>query len=597
MRATKVRFKSSYSVVELSEIADTFKLCGSAITSLAAYEQMEGLLAENRFLRTSSIPVCTQCLEQAGYIRQQWHHQLVTACPEHKVMLLAVCPECNEHITLKRPSVTHCRCGFNLVDAPATVATVADLFVSRMLVRGGETCEGLGFRPKNIDAFLLFLANLTLPVAQRKNAPITCSRALEINMASYEFAVDLLPRFAAWVKGRVLDANRQSNGRFMAHLGGWYKELNTDFSGEAYGSVREETYRTILEHAVAPINRKMKQIGAELLGLKSSLTAAEAARTLRSSPDRIVALVKSGQLPGVILNGAVNEFCLVKRSDVEAHQQAAADFVHGKDLLKVLGVTRRARDRLIEVGVLHAVAEGQRPLFSRGDYRKSEAMALLALLGDGCPETDQAQGIALEEISAKRFSHGQANHLWCRIFAREIKPLCRVKGLPGLSAFRFDESDVIGASRESPRLIELTITELAKVAGWKHETIKGWIEAGYLHARIESGKKSQWLISLVDLICFLSTHVVAADAAVRLGSKSVWLMKPLMTAGVLAEGAHQTSAGTQRGVLFSTDALVNVASKRASTWSRPSSIALSGPSTVSALTTVVDRFCGTASST
>ena len=214
LRPSKVRFKASYSVSELSEIADTFELCGSVITNLAAYEQVNGSLSENQFLRTSFVPVCTQCLDQAAYIRQPWHHQLLTACPEHKVMLLAVCPECNEHINLKRSSVTHCRCGFNLVNAPTTAAPASDLLVSRLLVRGNsETCQGLRFQPKNIDAFVLFLANLTLPVAQRKNAPITWSRALEINMSSYEFAVDLLPRFAAWVKDRVLDANRQADGR------------------------------------------------------------------------------------------------------------------------------------------------------------------------------------------------------------------------------------------------------------------------------------------------------------------------------------------------------------------------------------------------
>lgn len=103
-------------------------------------------------------------------------------------------------------------------------------------------------------------------------------------------------------------------------------------------------------------------------------------------------------------------------------------------------------------------------------------------------------------------------------------------------------------------------------------------------------------VALADLITFLSTYVVAGDTAERLGSKTLWLMKPLQTAGVFARGAHETSSGNQRGVLFSVDALVNVASMRASTWTRPTRIAARQPSRILDLRDVADGFCGEAES-
>ena len=595
LRSAKVRYKGLYTREEVAAITDTLGLDEAIIKSLVAYDAVNGSLAQGRFLRTASVPVCVSCLQQEDYIRQSWHHQLITACPVHNIRLLATCPECDEPLDLKRASIMHCRCGYRLTDAPTVKADEANLFVAGVLERGSEvSCAGLNSQPPDIDSFLLYLANLTLETQHRKNAPIDWERAQQVNQASYSIAVDLLPRFRSFVLERVRAANERTSSRFMASLGPWYRELNAAFAGDAYAPVRVEAYRVILEHAQAPINRKMKQIGAELLGMKALLTAAEVARTLKTSADRVVALVKNGALPGVIVQAAANEFCMVQRSDVEAHQQAAADYVNAKELLKILGTTRRVRDRLFEAGLLHPVSADQRPLFARGDFSKKEALGLLSTLSDGCPEIDHTvEGICLADISEKRFSRQQANELLGKIFSGEIKPLGRVSKVYGLSGFVFDEAMIVDTTRDHTKLIELTITELTKITRWKHQTIKGWIDAGFLIARVDPSR-NQVLVSLPNLISFLSTHVVAADAAERMDSKSVWLMRPLMTAGVLAQGTHDTKAGTRRGVLFSTDALINVASKRTPKWSRPSA-SKQQPRSDLALSAVVDRFCGSRS--
>jgi hypothetical protein len=374
----------------------------------------------------------------------------------------------------------------------------------------------------------------------------------------------------------------------MANLGSWYRELNTVFAGEVYSPIREVAHRVILERANTPINRKMKQIGAELLGLKATLTAAEAARTLKSSADRIVALVKSGDLDGTILQGATSEFCLVKRAAVDAHQQAAADFLYGKDVLKLLGISRRTRDRLTEVGLLSPVAEMQRPLFARGDYRRSEALALLERLTEDCREIDEPKSsLSFSDISGRRFSNAQAYDLLRQIFAGGLRPLGRVRGIQGFAAFRFDEEALEKVLVQHSTGIEFTITDLTKITPWKHQTIRGWIDAGRLRARVEPGKKYRTFIGLADLIAFLSTHVVAADAADRLGSKSVWFKEPMRKVGALVTGPL---GEIESGLLFSVDALVNIASDRAPTWTRPSKPS-PRESQNAALKALVDQFC------
>lgn len=574
LRQTGLRLKACYGDEDLLGITNILELDLQQLRSMTSFPKVLGSIPAGYFLRTSSIPVCPHCLKDSGYIRQAWHHELVTACPDHQVLLLDRCPDCESPLELNRASVSVCRCGYDLTEACVASADTANLFIAGVLMSkdGMGIISGLNPSPQDIDAFLLFLANLSLPASQRKNAPISWARALEINQASYMLAEDLPSRFQRFVLDRVEAANQQESSRFIANLGSWYRELNTGFASEAYAPVREVAYRVILERAKAPINRKMKQLGAELLGLKATYTAAEAARILRSSADRIVALVKTGQLKGTILQGASNEFCLIERADIEAHQQAAADLMSGKDLLKLLGATRRVRDRLIEIGALHPVSSDQCPLFAKGDFRRSEALALLSGLTEGAPgKAVVSSVIALDEISGKRFSNQQANELYRRIFSGEIRPVAQVPGVHGLAALRFDEMEILENLRLGPGLIELTITDLTKITRWKHETLASWIEQGFLPARSEQHDgKRRIFIALSDLIAFLSTYVVVADAAERLGSKSVWVSKPLSTVGVLAKGAHTTSTGAQRGLLFSVDALVNVASGREPGWRRQS---------------------------
>ncbi|MNQ62815.1 Helix-turn-helix domain protein [compost metagenome] len=382
-------------------------------------------------------------------------------------------------------------------------------------------------------------------------------------------AEDLPNRFHAFVQNKVQAANRLKSSRFVHNLGPWYKELNATFASTAYSSVRATVCSVMLEQADAPINRKMKYIAAELLGLKKTFTASEAARLLGSSPDRIVSLVKTGQLAGEIMSGAAVEFCVVDRSALEAQQHAAKGFVAGKELLSLLNITRRVRERLLASGVLSRVPDSDKPLFAKGDYRVEDIQRLVDILAEGCRHDASASGLGLDEISGKRFSSQQMHELYRLIFSGQIKPVGRDTAIQGLAAFRFDHDELLGHLRLEPSLPELSITDLTKITRWKHETIKAWVDRGLLPARTELDEgKRRVFISVANLVAFLSRYVVAADAAERLGSRSIWLTKPLKIKGVLAQGAHATSEGSQRGLLLSADALINVASGRTSDWAR-----------------------------
>ena len=575
LRPIGIRLKAQYSPRELQAIAEYHGLELQQLQRLASFPTINGSLVTGAFMRKAAIAVCPECLGQADYIRQAWHHELFTACPTHRVLLMEQCPECDAPAELNRGAVSRCRCGYALSEARGRPADAANLFISSVLLaEPSRPCVLSGLSdepgvPEDVDKFLLFLANLTLPTPQRKNAAISFHRALEINEASFVLAEDLPERFRVYVQNKVQAANQLKSSRFVHNLGPWYKELNATFTSAAYSSVRATVCSVMLEQADAPINRKMKYIAAELLGLKKTFTASEAARLLGSSPDRIVSLVKTGQLSGEIMSGAAVEFCVVDRSAVEAQQQSAKGLVAGKELLSLLNISRRVRERLLASGVLSRVTGSDKPLFAKGDYRMEDIQHLVDTLAEGCRHVASTSGLGLDDISGKRFSNQQMHELYRLIFSGQIKPVVRDAGIQGLAAFRFDHDELLGHLRQEPTLPELSITDLTKVTRWKHETIKAWIDRGLLPARIEFDEgKHRVFISVANLVTFLSRYVVAADAAERLGSKSIWLTKSLKTKGVLAQGAHATREGSQRGVLLSADALINVASGRSSDWAR-----------------------------
>lgn len=574
LRPTGVRLKSRYTEAERSAIAQYHGLDVQRLDRLATFPAVEGSMADGLFLR-KVVPVCPECLQLSGHIRQAWHHQLFTACPQHQVRLIAECPDCESSLELNRGAVSHCGCGCDLSRANAQPAGAANLLVSSILLRTGEHRQALsGLNevsgvPQDIDRFLLFLANLTLQVPHRKNAAIDFRRAVEINQACHVMAQDLSSGFRTFVLTKVQAANQADSRQFIRHLGAWYRELNASFNSAAYAPVRAIVADIILGHAHAPINRKMKHIGAELLGLKATFTATEAARLLGSSPDRIVSFVKTGQLQGKVMQGALVDFCLVDRAAVEALQQAAEGLVTSKDVLRLLNISRGVRARLLESGTLNRVADSDRPLFAKGEFRGMDVQRLIDVLADA-PETSVChKTLGIEDISAKRFSYHQACEIYRLIFTGQIKPVSRIAEVQGLAAFGFDQEEILGHLRQDPALFELSITDLTKMTRWKHETIKGWVERGLLPARAEPlGGQRRVFISVANLVTFLSTHLVAADAAERLGSKSVVLTNSLASKGVMARGAHVTREGTQRGGLISVDALINVAIGRAPGWHR-----------------------------
>ena len=93
-----------------------------------------GIYLPRCFLRKDNIPICPLCLQDAAYIRQQWHYSIYTACTEHQCALIDTCPKCASNINyLESEQLGSCSCGFEFKNADTEKASDSHLKLSSVV--------------------------------------------------------------------------------------------------------------------------------------------------------------------------------------------------------------------------------------------------------------------------------------------------------------------------------------------------------------------------------------------------------------------------------------------------------------------------------
>lgn len=105
LRPAGVRIKARYTGDDLVALAQVHGLPPQQLQQLSSYSAIRGSISAGAFLRKGEIAICPTCLREAGYIRQAWHHELITVCPTHRVQLVDHCPACEAPLELNRASV------------------------------------------------------------------------------------------------------------------------------------------------------------------------------------------------------------------------------------------------------------------------------------------------------------------------------------------------------------------------------------------------------------------------------------------------------------------------------------------------------------
>src|SRR5450830_814478 len=88
--------------------------------------------------RAHSDAVCPACMAESPYLRHDWGHAYVTACPKHRLQLVDQCNACGEHLSPMRLYIGLCTCGQDLGRLPRVLATKSQLWLSTLI---GGNCS------------------------------------------------------------------------------------------------------------------------------------------------------------------------------------------------------------------------------------------------------------------------------------------------------------------------------------------------------------------------------------------------------------------------------------------------------------------------
>ncbi len=581
LRSLGLKPRVDYSAQDVAVLAEECGVAVERIRSRNPLRQSPIPLLRHRFQRSSGIPVCPACLAEQAYLRQAWSHDLVVACPRHGIGLIEACPSCEAPLTLDRQRVDTCDCGQVLSDVPPRSASVAELAIAALLQGLPHSARQSlpeafheGAAPTDIAEFLEFLGvhlGASTASGQSRKAP----RPKTVT-ESCERIARVWPLLSRWPQGftTAIDQRlQQTEGPGLAkRLGGWYRMLHKEFATPAYAFVRDTLAQHAATHFDGHLNLRLSTIDPTLIAEKCWLSPAEAGRLIGMGSQLLAMAVTTGEVPGKLTTAGANRYVSLHRDEVEKIRRNRLAYLTATEVRNRLGVSKGLFQRLLQAGALRRYSKKQRPPLVSAEFREKEVEALVARLSANLEarEVPVEQQLGLHDLSARHgLTPDQISSVLQQILDGRLRPVGHVTEQPGVAGLRYDRHQVeavLADAVEEAREPTLLITDLVRMQGWKHEVILGWIKAGLLNTVEEQrGRQAVTVIPVSSLLNFLSRYLVLADAAQRVGSKSNWLLRGLMPAGVAAVGAAALPGGGQRGVLLEIDAVL-----RAAQWNKRS---------------------------
>ncbi|MCS8547491.1 TniQ family protein [Pseudomonas aeruginosa] len=575
LRSLGFKPRVDYSAKQMEVLAEE---CGVAVESILIRNparQSTISLLRHRFQRNTGTPVCPACLAEQVYLRQAWSHDQIVACPHHNVGLVDVCPSCETPLTMDRQRVDTCDCGQALCDVPTQPASPAELAIAALLQEMPHPARQSlpvafreGITPADMSEFLEFLeAHLGGDSTASKHRKSPRPKTL---IESRSWIARLWPLLADWPQGftAAIDQRLQrTEGPGLAkRLGSWYRTLHKEFATPHYDFVRDTLAQHTARHFDGHLNLRLSTIDPKHVEEKCWLSPAEAGRFIGVGAELLRAAVLSGEVKGKLTVSGANRFVSLHRDEVETIRRNRLAYLTATDVRNRLGVSKVLFQRLLQAGALRRYSKRQRPPLVSAEFREKEVDALVERLSSNVDARalPKEQQLGLHDMSARRgLTPDQIIGVLQCVLDGRLRPTGQLPDLPGLAGLRFDRREVealLAAAVEDAHEPTLLITDVVRMQGWKHESILAWIKAGHLRVVHEQrGQQQVTAIPVSALLDFLSRYLVLADAAERVGSKSNWILRGLMPAGVAAVGGASLPGGGQRGVLLEIDALLHAA--------------------------------------
>ncbi|SCK11645.1 TniQ family protein [Vogesella sp. LIG4] len=524
--------------------------------ALRASQKEEESRSWGRLYRVHTDAVCPVCLEEDGYLRQSWEHAYVTACPKHRIKLVDCCNDCGESLTQHRDHVDRCSCGQDLQRLPREEATPAQLWLSALIASHGKHASHIEPRLKRVDISTLGQVVATLCLsADPTRAPL--HRSLAYPRTVTEAATFLAPLeglLANWPAGfqvhveRRIEVGTPEARTLNTLLGPWYIGLRKACQGTAL----EVFLQVIIEVAAEKFDGILGLDSAKNMAedVTEYLRSAEAAKVIGVSASRLHKAIQDGEcIHRTRRFGTRGQVYELPRAEVDRIQQRRNEWISLDAACEVAGVTPAVLEHIVAAGVISADVNWRHDLLKGGPVASDSFSALLTRIREAADSAAASKGETLTwaELTSRRMGDKRAIQAVMQAIAdgrvKAIEVGCRL----GDCVFRREDvTEYFGTP-----LLEagMSIQQLAKLTGWKWESISHWIEEGLLESEaIQLRGKSCRVVMPHQLLSFRQTYVPLADLARGMGTKSSALSKLLP--GIEQVGAKPLPDGAFRGGLI-----------------------------------------------
>lgn len=566
LKAVNLKPRLCYDQQQLEVLGEEFDLSLSVLIAMSPSHGAKTPILDMNYQRSGCSPICPCCIRVAPYVRAVWDHQLVTACPQHGVLLMDECPGCSEPITRDRKSITHClNCNFPFSDTTSSSAEDFDLAISALIAGTVSKARGLmpealqsGNPPTDIADFLTYLAVHIQPIAAsgrtgKAPRPKTIEESRELLRRVWSALQDWPTGIERFIESRI----REGEGRSVhQRLGRWLAVFQKQFDRDAYSFFAEVVEQVLRDKFDGHLERFLRRNQLELTKDKSWYSAAEAANLLNSTASLVAAAVENGRLEGRIEMQGNSRFVALHRDVIEGIRIARSQHLTQTEARKRLGVSKLMLDRLVEAGALQALNKDDLPALVSGSFRRSDIDGLinrLKISAKSSPAVPEYM-VGLQDISMKSgLLHADVVSVVQDISHGLIRPTEVIPGAVGVAALRFDIRDIRAHLTKQVTEPMFRVSELVAFAGWKRDDIKEWIRGGFLRVHCEQhGQQIVERIPLSALTEFMTRYMVLSDVKEALNTTTNDLLRTFQPAKIQSAVSAITGQPPARGLLVET---------------------------------------------
>ncbi|WP_353329631.1 hypothetical protein [Phaeobacter sp. NW0010-22] len=399
---------------------------------------------------------------------------------------------------------------------------------------------------KNIGRFVHFLAsgfgeNRTGKAGKTKR-PRTVEDTIQLLEPLASLLTDWPKGFETHVEQRLRAGN--SNAASAPEcLGNWYHRL-MQFRDPAYDPFKEAVGRVVGREFNGSHPGRLVS-GAT----RDWLPAKEVAERLGVSAQRLVEAVQKGEIAGKInQSGFGHQHVVIPKFEVAIIASERRAFWSGMQAKEFLGVGRKQFDLLKECGVIFEVPESERPVLADGRFFSASLIELVARIRVAATDAG-GDTVAFSNLTQRRTTDKVALKKLMELICEGAVQAIAVSPDAKLAEFRFQKTDVEYVLKSERHSLDWTANDVAKLTGWKAQSVTHWCKEGLLESRtVSHGTGVSFLVSPMQLAAFQSEFVPLGTIAKSRNTTSRKLLSGLAKRGIKTHGAA-IEGKTSRGHL------------------------------------------------